>query len=291
MSTQPASPNIEERMSEIWHFQAGPLFKEFTALLGDPSKSIPAKYLQSQWDLGKHWNHLFKFLRPSKVAAMLSFLDNMPANRRKKFTENVLTPYRDAWSALLDALGRFYGKKSTIGPVVTHFSSVMRFSDQIGTDPNRRERTFDTSLYAKFFDDFRLAFASLPTESGAKAAKIDKDIGKVLKIAKAKATSKFKFVRTQTDVAQDLGVSKQTIISWEKKELTADGKKTNKWDYVRSLRSAENKEAYELFLKLVNAYKLIKKHNPKHPYSFIKYRDDFLMEKFGTTTYIKKNKS
>ena len=71
MNTAHAShPVTIEKLNEIWHFQAGPLFKEFTTLLADPEKTIPAQNLQAKWELGLHWNPILSSFaqRPTRIA-------------------------------------------------------------------------------------------------------------------------------------------------------------------------------------------------------------------------------
>lgn len=73
MNTAHAShPVTIEKLNEIWHFQAGPLFKVFTTLLADPESAIPVQNLQPKLKLGLYWNPIFKLLRP-KINPMCPF--------------------------------------------------------------------------------------------------------------------------------------------------------------------------------------------------------------------------
>lgn len=289
MNTAHAShPVTIEKMVEIWQFQAAPFFKEFTTLLTNPKNVIPAHNLQPKWEMGLHWNHLFKFLRPQKVAGLFELLDSLPLSRRKKLADSIIKPYITAWNDLITALGAFYSQSNTTGVVLALFCSMMRACEFLGSENLEQHRDFRPSLYVKTFDAFCLAFAGLPTESGIATKKIEKGVSKVLSIAKAKAHAAKKAWRTQTDVAKDFGVSKQTVITWEKGPDCPDNK-TNKWHYYKSLRTDPDLEdAYKWLLKKVNLYKALVKADPKHPFSFTHFSDKYDLEHLGTCLH-KKN--
>lgn len=289
MNTAHAShPVTIEKMVEIWQFQAAPFFKEFTTLLTNPKNVIPAHNLQPKWEMGLHWNHLFKFLRPQKVAGLFELLDSLPLSRRKKLADSIIKPYITAWNDLITALGAFYSQSNTTGVVLAQFCSMMRASEFLGSENLEQHRDFRPSLYVKTFNAFCLAFAGLPTESGIATKKIEKGVSKVLSIAKAKAHATKKAWRTQTDVAKDFGVSKQTVITWEKGPDCPDNK-TNKWHYYKSLRTDPDLEdAYKWLLKKVNLYKALVKADPKHPFSFTHFSDKYDLEHLGTCLH-KKN--
>lgn len=289
MNTAHAShPVTIEKLNEIWFFKAGPLFKEFTTLLADPENAIPTHFLQPKWEMGLKWNHLFKFLRPQKVAGLFELLDTLPFPRRQTLAKSIIKPYINAWNDLITALGAFYIPSNTAGVVLAEFCNMMRACEFLGTENLERHRDFRPSLYAKTFDAFCLAFAGLPTESGIAAKKIEKGVGKVLSIAKAKAHAAKKAWRTQTDVAKDFGVSKQTVITWEKGP-DCPNNKTNKWRYYKSLRTDPDLEdAYKWLLKKVNLYKALVKADPKHPFSFTHYSDEYDLKHLGKCLH-KKN--
>ena len=96
-----------------------------------------------------------------------------------------------------------------------------------------------------------------------------------IKKMKPGAARKGKVYLTQEDVAKDLGVSRQTIIEWERAQ-TVDGPEntSNEYHYYRALRTnPELRDAYEM---LVNQVRIYNKIRDEHMARGTRFRMSFI---------------
>lgn len=278
--------------ARIWKEEAKPRFDRLNAILSDPQQTIPSELLASYYFDGsksRRRNPILKFLRDYSAIEIIDLLSNASEDDRKKYLTSVFRPYFAAWEDLFNNFDRFYGDTATAARARNEFSTLAGDCGNFESlGPDAQYIIKHNPRYQQTFEAFCNDLAALPTETDPSNTKLRKAISKVIKKAKAKVVLKNKAWRTQAEVAKDFGVSKQTVITWEKKEPFAHGKRTNKWDYVKILRTdPDNEGAYKILLRIVAQYKILKMKNPQHPFSFVSYREKYLTKHYGTKDLLK----